>query len=107
MLVFPHSWPKAVAARAFAGSEIRITSHPTPPMVKLLSFAILCHFAAIAAYAQQTGPDVIRGKVTDDSSHAIVARIMVTRGPDRLTQEATTDSAGNFRVRFEEGTGDY
>jgi hypothetical protein len=32
---------------------------------------------------------------------------MVTRGPDRLTQQATTDSAGNFRVRFDKGTGDY
>src|SRR2546430_1125099 len=30
-----------------------------------------------------------------------------TRGPDRLTQQTTTDSAGNFRVRFEQGTGDY
>ena len=32
---------------------------------------------------------------------------MITRGPDRLTQQATTDSAGNYRSRFEEGTGDY
>ena len=45
--------------------------------------------------------------LVDDSSHAIVATIMVTRGPDRLTQQATADSAGNFRVRFEVGTGDY
>src|SRR4051812_6756190 len=76
-------------------------------MVKIVSVAILFHLAALTGYAQQTGPDVIRGRVTDDSSHALVAKIMVTRGPDRLTQEATTDSAGNFRVRFEEGTGDY
>ena len=32
---------------------------------------------------------------------------MITRGPDRLTQDASTDSAGNFKIRFEEGTGDY
>jgi hypothetical protein len=57
--------------------------------------------------AQDSSADVIRGRVTDDSSHAIVATIMVTRGPDRLTQQATSDSAGNFRVRFEQGTGDY
>jgi hypothetical protein len=57
--------------------------------------------------AQDTSPDVIRGRVTDDSSRAIVATIMVTRGPDRLTQQATVDSAGNFRVRFDPGTGDY
>ena len=57
--------------------------------------------------AQDSSSDVIRGRVTDDSSHAVVATIMVTRGPDRLTQQATTDSAGNFRVRFGQGTGDY
>jgi Carboxypeptidase regulatory-like domain len=57
--------------------------------------------------AQDSSADVIRGRVTDDSSHAVVATIMVTRGPDRLTQQATTDIAGNFRVRFERGTGDY
>src|SRR6266404_4200052 len=57
--------------------------------------------------AQESGPDVIHGRVTDDSSRAIVATIMVTRGPDRLTQQTTTDSAGNFRVRFDPGTGDY
>src|SRR3954471_12121870 len=60
-----------------------------------------------ALLAQGTGPDVIHGRVTDDSSRAVVATISVTRGPDRLTQQATTDSAGNFRVRFDQGTGDY
>src|SRR3954465_12333916 len=76
-------------------------------MAKIVSVAILFHLPAASAFAQQTGPDVISGRVTDDSSHALVAKIMVTRGPDRLKQDATTDSAGNFRVRFEEGTGDY
>jgi len=57
--------------------------------------------------AQDSSADVIRGRVTDDSSHAIVATIMVTRGPDRLVQQTSSDSAGNFRVRFEKGTGDY
>ncbi|MDB4917067.1 MAG: hypothetical protein JWM95_4711, partial [Gemmatimonadetes bacterium] len=57
--------------------------------------------------AQDSSADVIRGRVTDDSSRAIIATIMVTRGPDRLTQQATADSAGNFRVLFDRGTGDY
>src|SRR6266436_3490122 len=57
--------------------------------------------------AQESGPDAIHGRVTDDSSRPIVATIMVTRGPDRLTQQTTADSAGNFRVRFDPGTGDY
>ena len=64
-------------------------------------------FAARTVQGQGNGPELIRGKVTDDSSHALVAKVMITRGPDRLTQEATTDSAGNFAIRFEEGTGDY
>jgi hypothetical protein len=68
---------------------------------------LLSPWAARTLHAQQSEPDVIRGKVTDDSSHALVAKVMITRGPDRLTQEATTDSSGNFRIRFEQGTGDY
>jgi carboxypeptidase family protein len=67
----------------------------------------LTQFAATGARAQDDKPDVIRGRVTDDSSRAVVAAITVTRGPDRLTQQTTTDSTGNFRVRFEQGTGDY
>jgi hypothetical protein len=57
--------------------------------------------------AQDTSPDIVRGRVVDDSSRAVVATVMVTRGPDRLTQTTTTDNAGNFRVRFDQGTGDY
>jgi hypothetical protein len=33
--------------------------------------------------------------------------VTITRGPDRLVQSDTTDSAGNYRIRFEQGTGDY
>jgi hypothetical protein len=73
----------------------------------LVVACVLLQLTARTSHAQDNAPDVIRGKVTDDSSHAIVAKVMITRGPDRLTQEATTDSAGNFRVRFEQGTGDY
>ena len=80
----------------------------TRPAARVLVLACLVlELAASAGQAQDNRADVIRGKVTDDSSHALVAKVMITRGPDRLTQEATTDSAGNFRVRFEEGTGDY
>jgi hypothetical protein len=68
---------------------------------------LLVQLASGIAQAQGEHPEVIRGRVTDDSSRGVVATVMVTRGPDRLTQQATTDSAGNFRVRFEQGTGDY
>jgi len=65
-----------------------------------------CAFAR-SAIGQDNSPDVIRGKVTDDSSRAIVATVVVTRGPDRATQQSASDSSGNYRVRFELGTGDY
>src|SRR5688500_13295796 len=60
------------------------------------------------ARAQEAQPDVVRGTVVDDSSRAVVgAAITVTRGPDRLVLETKTDSAGDYRVRFDTGTGDY
>ncbi|HXF23798.1 MAG TPA: carboxypeptidase-like regulatory domain-containing protein, partial [Gemmatimonadaceae bacterium] len=56
----------------------------------------------------QTGADVVRGRVTDDSARAIAgASVTVTRGPDRLVQKSTTDSTGAFSLRFDPGTGDY
>jgi len=65
--------------------------------------------AAVVAFplAAQTVPEVIRGRVTDDSSRALVASVIVTRGPDRLVEKTQSDSAGNYSVRFEQGTGDY
>jgi hypothetical protein len=68
---------------------------------------VLSLIAAASAQAQQSGPETIRGRITDDSAKAIVASIMVTRGPDRLTQQTTSDSSGNYSTRFEQGTGDY
>ena len=72
----------------------------------IVAFALL-GFSARSLEAQDTA-DVIRGRVVDDSSRALRgAAITITRGPDRLVQTTTTDSAGNYRVRFEKGTGDY
>ena len=69
----------------------------------LLAIALLARPAA-----GQSEADVVRGRVTDDSSRAVVgATVMITRGPDRLTQQDTTDSDGAFSSRFEQGTGDY
>lgn len=77
--------------------------------VNILAALLVAAAAAPAvAFAQQTQPETIHGKVTDDSSRVIVgATVMVTRGPDRLTQQGVTDSSGVYRVHFEEGTGDY
>lgn len=58
--------------------------------------------------AQQSTADVIKGRIMDDSSRAVAgAIIMVTRGPDRLTQQTTSDASGNYSTKFEQGTGDY
>src|SRR5215211_83506 len=70
-------------------------------------FALSLGLSANPAAAQAEA-DVVRGRVTDDSARAVVgATVMVTRGPDRLTQQTTTDSSGAFSSRFEQGTGDY
>ena len=63
--------------------------------------------AFLLVFAQQTAPEVVRGRVTDDSARAVVATVTVTRGPDRLVKTDTSDAAGEFSVRFEPGTGDY
>src|SRR5687768_8022347 len=70
--------------------------------------ASMLALGAATGRAQDVQADVVRGRVTDDSSRAVVgATITVTRGPDRLVKETTTDSTGSYRVRFDTGTGDY
>ncbi|HEX6252570.1 MAG TPA: carboxypeptidase-like regulatory domain-containing protein [Gemmatimonadaceae bacterium] len=78
--------------------------------VALLAIAWL--LSALPSAAQDVTPELrpetVRGRVMDDSGRAVVgATVMVTRGPDRLTQPGTTDSSGSYRVFFAEGTGDY
>ena len=73
-----------------------------------LGLALLRLLAPAAARAHATVPEVIRGRVSNDSTGPIVgASVIITRGPDRLVQQTITDSTGSFRVRFEQGTGDY
>jgi hypothetical protein len=58
--------------------------------------------------APRSGPETVRGRVLGDSARPIPgASVIVVRGPDRLTQQATADSSGRYAVRFAEGTGDY
>jgi hypothetical protein len=77
------------------------------PRCGSIAFVIVLLFARGGGAQQPASPDVIRGRVTDDSARALIATVMITRGPDRLTQTDTTDSTGNYRIRFEHGTGDY
>jgi hypothetical protein len=73
-----------------------------------LALAAAVQMFATSPVSAQTGTDVIRGTVTNDSSRAIVGAIVViTRGPDRLIKQDTTDASGGFSVSFDPGTGDY
>ena len=75
--------------------------------LRVVVLALVLASAPLLAQQGQPVADVIRGRITDDSSRALVASVTVTRGPDRLTQQSSTDSAGRYSVRFEQGTGDY
>ena len=79
-----------------------------------LAAAVLCitclpqRVAAQDSTAQNSASDVIRGRVVDDSAHAVdSAVVIITRGPDRLVERDTTDATGTYRLTFTPGTGDY
>jgi len=94
---------------------LKSNRRPLRPLVRaaLCALAVLVATVGTAAVLRAQDPtpssaDVIRGRVTDDSAHAITAAtVIVTRGPDRATQTTATDSSGSYSVRFEPGTGDY
>jgi len=75
----------------------------------LATLTLLAPMRLAGAQTQaQTQPDIVRGRVTDDSARAIdSAIVIVTRGPDRLVEQDTTDASGSYRLRFDPGTGDY
>ena len=77
------------------------------PPLRVATLALVLASASLRAQQGNLSADVIRGRVTDDSSRALNATVLVTRGPDRLTQQSSTDSSGRYSVRFEQGTGDY
>ncbi len=79
---------------------------PAATAIRACALLFLITALASRASAQQTA-DVVRGRVTDDSARAIVATVVVTRGPDRLVKQVTTDSSGAFSLTFDPGTGDY
>ena len=74
-------------------------------LTRLLTSLVLL---AAVPLGGQSPADRIRGRVTNDSAQAVVgAAVIVTRGPDRAVKQTITDSAGRYRVHFENGTGDY
>jgi hypothetical protein len=81
-------------------------SHRRPLIRRLV--ALLAVLAAPGSLAAQGLAEVVRGRITDDSSRAVAgALVYVTRGPDRLVRQDTADTDGRYSVRFDTGTGDY
>jgi len=77
-------------------------------MMKNAALLLAALLATAGAAAAQSTAEVVRGRVTTDSGKTVIgATVVVTRGPDRLSQNTTTDSSGNYSVRFDPGTGDY
>ena len=81
-----------------------LTPAPLPASRRFLAALLLCATQLPA----QNVTDIIRGRVSDDSSRVVAAAtVFVTRGPDRAVKQTTTDSTGHYSVSFENGTGDY
>lgn len=83
----------------------RLKGMPTLRRLTLITILAVMGRSPLAA---QSAPETVRGRVIDDSSHAVAgAAVTITRGPDRLVQTTTTDADGKYSSRFEQGTGDY
>ena len=101
--------PFAPTRHLIAISRLLRTVLPLPMLSTFLRRTALLLLTAVTLLgAQSTPTDIIRGRVTDDSARVVTgASVFVTRGPDRAFKQVTTDSAGRYRVEFENGTGDY
>src|SRR5215207_9184482 len=85
-----------------------MTRRPLRLLAALAALALPAAARAQEAELPRVASEIVRGKVTDDSARALgAATVIVTRGPDRLVQQTTTDSAGLWSLKFEPGTGDY
>ncbi|HYW50927.1 MAG TPA: carboxypeptidase-like regulatory domain-containing protein [Gemmatimonadaceae bacterium] len=76
-------------------------------LAALLVASFITPFAELRG--QEARPDTIGGRVTSSVTSGAIsgALVFVTRGPDRLVQQDTTDADGRWRLVFLPGTGDY
>jgi hypothetical protein len=62
--------------------------------MKSLRFLLVALAISGRGLGAQSTADIVRGHVTSDSGKTVIgATVVVTRGPDRLSQNTTTDSA--------------
>jgi Carboxypeptidase regulatory-like domain len=85
------------------------TSSHGSARIAAVAFAVLTGVSAAELTAQDARPDTLSGRVTSTATSGPVsgALVYVTRGPDRLVLQDTTDADGKWRVIFSSGTGDY
>lgn len=79
-------------------------------MNQLRVIAALCYLVAVTTSSAlaQDRTEIIRGSVVADTGRPVAgASVRVTRAPDRLLFQTTTDSSGNYRLIIPDGTGDY
>ncbi len=80
-----------------------------PRFLILIATGLALSITPVDAVSAQGPVHRIQGRVTADSGKTPVAGadVIVTRGPDRKIFQATSDSAGLYRVEITEATGDY
>lgn len=78
------------------------------PLASRIGAVLAAAVLIVSGRTAHAQADIVRGRVLDDSSRALVgASVIITRGPDRLVQQTLTDSTGRYSLRFDPGTGDY
>lgn len=80
--------------------------------LRRLAVGALVALAVLAPRLSAQGtarPDTITGRITSTATAGPIsgALIFVTRGPDRLVQQDTSDADGRWQLIFSPGTGDY
>lgn len=91
------------------GSAIRLLTACSLIYVRTVDVHAQGSPPAVTASAPPSAADTVTGRVVSGSNRAPIvgALVFVTRGPDRLVLQDTTDDQGRWQLVFAPGTGDY
>jgi Carboxypeptidase regulatory-like domain len=83
--------------------------HTSSARITVAAMLALVTTTRVAVAQDVSRPDTLAGRVTSLETSAAIrgATVFVTRGPDRLVQQDTTDADGRWQLVFQPGTGDY